>query len=80
LWEATKEIKYFFKKPNPNEIQKIGKSKFEKGPTSTCNFVSTQSQDNIMTHWIDIENISFPRESFQWKRIHHGVNNFVKTI
>jgi hypothetical protein len=50
LREATKEIKYFFKKLNPDEIQKRGKDKFDKVSTSTCNFVSAQSQESIMNH------------------------------
>ena len=64
LQEATKEIKIFLGKPNPDEIQKGDKAKVNIISTLTCNFLSTQSQDNIKAHQIDMENISFQGKSF----------------
>jgi hypothetical protein len=45
----------------------------------TYNFIPTQNPDNVIAHRIDIENISFPRKSFQWKNIRPRVQNYVKT-
>jgi hypothetical protein len=45
-------------------MKKRGKEKVDIGSTSTCNFVSTQNQDNVSAHRIDMENISFPGQRF----------------
>jgi hypothetical protein len=80
LQEATKEIKNFLEKTNPDEIQKRGKAKVDMGSTSTCNFVSTQSPDSITTRSNRHGKHKFSRENFQWKKSHPGVNNLVKIV
>jgi len=80
LREATQEIKKFLEKPNLVEMKKKRKGKFNIGLTLNCNFVSIQNQDIISTHRIDMEKVSFPRQSFWWKKNHPRVNNYTKIV
>jgi hypothetical protein len=38
------------------------------------------NSNKIIDHQIDMENISFPGQRFQWKKTHLGVQNHVKTV
>jgi hypothetical protein len=50
------------------------------GLTSTCNFVSAENKEIMTAHRIDMENIKWPGQSFQWRKDHPTFQNHVKPM
>jgi len=69
LRDATQQIKSFLE--NPLLVVQREKTKIlvDLGSTSTCNFVLVENKD-ISTAWrIDMENIKWLGQRFQWKKL-----------
>jgi hypothetical protein len=68
LNDATREIKNFLEQPSPQETQKKRKTKVDMGSTYTYNLISMHNSNNITSHRIDMEKISFPGQYFNGRK------------
>jgi hypothetical protein len=70
LRDATQQIKRFLENPLSSVHKEKEKMSVNLGSTSTCNFVSKKNKEILKARRIDMENIKWPEQRFQWKKNH----------
>jgi hypothetical protein len=80
LKDATCQIKIFLENPSPAVQKEKENMSVDGGSTSTCNFVLVENKEISTAQRIDMENIKWPGQSFQWKKDHPTLQNHVKSV
>jgi hypothetical protein len=70
LKDAAQRLKSFLENPSSVVQKEKAKMSVDGGSTSTCNFVLVENKEILTARRIDMENIKWPGQSFQWRKDH----------